>query len=270
MGFIRGILITFFSIILLIFLFLMNFSLTVSLSLNHDTLQPALKSSAITILRDFLGNQSIFSETDQAYIQNYCIINKEYKLDYENYNFTFPCEIIEQGTDSIISYGAENFVDQIYYTEYNCEFWQCVKDSIANSSIPFVLFSEKAREYWNQKFILLAALSFVIFALIFLISKKRSTTFIVTGILLIISALPFRKLDWALKFINKRFSSIFSVFFTKAHLVFIIILIIGLALIVAGILCKMFGWKMKFHKDEEDSKDKKEEIQKKQKKKSSN
>ncbi|MCX6750298.1 MAG: hypothetical protein NTZ83_02475, partial [Candidatus Pacearchaeota archaeon] len=116
---------------------------------------------------------------------------------------------------------------------------------------PLVLFSEEAREYWAGKFILLAVLSFMLFALIFLISKNRSTTFIVTGALLIVSALPFRKLDWALKLLNEQFLSIFSVFFTKSHLVFITILLIGIALIIAGILCKIFGWKMKFSKDEE-------------------
>jgi uncharacterized membrane protein HdeD (DUF308 family) len=178
----------------------------VSLSLNHDTLQPALNSSINKLMGNFNNNQIVINEEE---------------------------------------------LDTLYYTEYNCEFWQCVKDSIASSSFPLVLFSEKAKEYWTGKFILLAVLSFVLFVLILLISRNRSTTFIVTGILLIISALPFRKLDWVLKFVNEQVSSIFSVFFTKAHTVFIIMLVIGIIFIVWGILCKIFGWKIKFKKDEE-------------------
>jgi hypothetical protein len=205
MGFIRGALITIFSIVLFFFFILMNFSLIVSLSLEHDTFQPALNNSIGKLLGDY-GTQVAFDQEE---------------------------------------------LDTLYYTEYNCEFWQCVKESISNSLVPLVLFSEKAREYWSQKFLLSLGLSLLVFALIFLISKNRSTTFIVTGALLIISALPFRRLDWILKFINEEVSPIFSVFFTKAHSVFVTIVVIGIILIVAGILCKIFGWKLKFTKNEE-------------------
>lgn len=269
MGFLRGATITVFSILFFVCLILMNLSLILSLSLNHDTLQPALKSSATEILKDFLGSGSMFSEEEQPYIKNYCMIDSEYRFDYENYNFTFPCEVIENGTDSIIDYGADYFVNTLYYGEYNCEFWQCVKES----SIPFVLLSDKARDYWNGKFFLLGLLSLVLFALIFLISRNRPVTFIVAGALLIISALPFRKLDWALNFVPEKLSGIFSVFFTKAHDVFIIIFVIGIIFIIFGILSLIFGWKMRKLEDSEENVSKsevrnivKEEMLKKKKK----
>jgi hypothetical protein len=255
MGFLRGTVITFFSIVLFIFLFFMSLTAVLSSSLNYNTLQPALNDYAGNILRDSLTGVDIFSDDNQYYIKNYCSISSEYRLTYESYTFVLPCEVIEKGKDSIIDYGADKFFDQIYYTEYNCEFWQCVK----NSSTPFVLISEKAKDYWHEKFLLLLGLSIVIFALIFFISKNRSTTFIVTGILLIVSALPFRKLHWILTFIPEKFSGIFSAFFTKAHSVFVIILIIGIAFIVWGVLCKIFEWKMEFGEDdsEEEEQDEK-------------
>jgi len=247
MGFLRGSVITFFSIILFVFLFFMSMTAILSSSLNYNTLQPALKTYAGDMLQGLTDSENIFSAENQVYMNNYCSISTDYMFTYENYSFVIPCNVIEQGKDEIIIYAADNFVNQTYYAEYNCEFWDCVK----NSSVPLVLISEKARDYWHDKFILLLGLSIVIFALIFFISKNRSTTFIVTGVLLIFSALPFRKLDWILTFIPEKFSGIFSAFFTKAHSIFVVVLIIGIVFIVWGILCKVFGWKMEF--GEEDS-----------------
>jgi c-di-AMP phosphodiesterase-like protein len=165
-----------------------------------------------------------------------------------------PCQVIEQGPDSIIEYGADNFIDEVYYAEYNCELWDCV----GNSSFPLVLFSEKAMDYWRAKFLLLAAISIALFALIFFISRNRTTTFIVTGILIILSSLPFRGLGWVLNLLPSEFSGIFSAFFAKSHAVFIIMLVIGIIFIGIGIIFKLFGWSMNFMKKVSEDSDKKE------------
>ena len=178
-------------------------------------------------------------------MKNYCSIRNEYTFTYENYSVTIPCQVMENGTDAIIDYGAGHIFDQVYYSEYNCEFWQCVKDS----QTLFVLVSEKAMNYWKGKFAILLGLSFIVFASIFLISRSRATTLIVTGVLIVIAVLPFRKLNWALNLVPQKLSGIFSVFFTKAHSVFVIMLVIGIVLIAFGIVSKMFGWKMEFGKD---------------------
>lgn len=245
MGFLRGGAITLFSFILLVSLFLMNLCLIVSWSLEHDTFQPALRTSAKDFLKDFLSVEDMFSEEEKANMKRSCLIEESgYEFTYEDYSFTIPCEVIEKGTDSIINYGMDYFIDTIYYVEYNCEFWQCVK----SSSVPLVLFSEKAMDYWRGKFILLAIVSLVLFALIFLISKNKPVAFIVTGILLVISSLPFRRLNWVLNFIPDEFLGIFSVFFTKTHSVFLIILIIGLLFIGMGFAFRFFGLSMNFMK----------------------
>lgn len=242
MGFIRGTAITLFSIVLLLSLFLMNLSLIVSWSLEHDTLQPALKISASDFLKNSLDAKNLFEGEAKTIMQSYCLVNSEYNFTYENYIFTIPCNVIEKGTDSIIDYEMNNIIDTVYYAKYDCEFWKCVKDS----SVPLVLFSEKAMDYWRGKLLLLAIISIVMFALIFLISTKRPVTVIITGILIILSSLPFRSLNWALNLIPKEFSGIFSVFFTKAHIVFIIIFIIGLVFIGIGFAFRFFGWSMSF------------------------
>jgi hypothetical protein len=242
MGFIRGAAITLFSIVLLISLFLMNLSLTVSWSLEHDTLQSALNVSAGDFLKNSLGAEKVFGEETKAYMKSYCLVNNEYNFTYEKYIITIPCNVVAKGTDSMINYGIANLMDSVYYDKYDCEFWTCVKDS----QVPLVLFSEKAMDYWRSKFILLALISFALFALTFLISTKKSVTLIVTGILLILSSLPFRSLNWALKVIPKQFSGIFSVFFTRAHSVFLIILIIGIIFIGIGFVFRFFGWSLSF------------------------
>lgn len=201
MGIIRGTAITFFSFILLISLFLMNATLSVSWSLEHDTLQASLKNSAGNILNDSMNDNNLFSEEAKANMNYACLSKSEYVFEYGIYNFTIPCEVIEDGTGSIIDYGINHLVDTIYYAEYKCEFWECVKES----SVPLVLFSEKAMDYWRNKFILLAVISLVLFALTFLISKKRNVTVMITGILIVLSSLPFRRLDWVLNLIPEIF-----------------------------------------------------------------
>jgi hypothetical protein len=242
MGFLRGAVITIFSIVLVISLFLMNFTLIVSWSLQHDNLQPALKTSATNFLKNTLNAESIFNGESESLMQAYCIVNKEYNFTYGEDTITIPCEVILKGEDAVIDYGVSNLIDIEYYKEYSCDFWKCVKDS----QVPLVLFSEKAMDYWRGKFFLLLIVSFVLFALIFLISRKRPVTIAITGLLIIVSSLPFRKLDWVIHLIPKQFSGIISVFFTKAHEVFIIMLFVGLLFIGLGIAFRLLGLKLVF------------------------
>lgn len=255
MGFIRGALIGLFSFVLFLFLVLMNFCLALSLSLDYENLQPALKNSTDTLLGVFLNNNSALSESN-----DYCLVEKEYVFNYENKDFRIPCETIEEGKDSVVNYISDNFIYDIYYTEYDCEFWECVTEL----KLPLVLISEKAKIYWSGKFFLLAALSLVLFALIFLISNNRPTSFISVGTLIILSAIPFRSFNWFLFFLPKQISSIFSLFFTKAHSVFVGVLIFGILFLVIGILSKILKWDMKFSKkpSEKALEDVKEEVSK--------
>lgn len=257
MGFLRGVAIFFFTIVLIISILVMTFTWTVSWSLQYENVQPALKSAAQDFIKSsFLGEDFNIRE-DQ--LQYSCLVQKNYEFSYELINVSVPCEIMEQGADSIIAYAAEPAVQQIYYADYNCEMWNCLKES----SVPFFLFSEKSMDYWKEKFLIFAALSLIIFALIFLISKNRPVNFIVTGAIIILCSLPFNSLGWALFLLPSDLSGLFSVFFTKSHSVFIILLILGIAFIVTGIVSKIFGWKMKLNPDDEEEVKKEDNISKK-------
>jgi hypothetical protein len=247
MGFIRGAVITLFGFVLAICLVLMNVSITFASSLEYDELKPALESSAEGIIGSILDVEAVFDEN----LNNYCNFDNEYIFNYGNESFTIPCEVIEKGEDSISAYIRDNFIEQIYYADYDCEFWECVK----TSDIPFVLISDKARVYWAGNAFLLSVMSLVLFGLIFLVAEKRPSKFISVGILLAFCSLPFKNMDWILKLVPAQVAPLFSLLSQKAHFVFVIMLIISVVLILFGIVALIFGWKMKFKDDSSEKKD---------------
>lgn len=247
MSFIRGAVITLFGFVLAICLVLMNVSITFASSLNYEDLKPALESSAEGIIGSILNVDSVFGEN----LNNYCNVDSEYIFNYGNESFTIPCEVIEKGEDSIFAYIRDNFIEQIYYANYECEFWECVK----TSEIPFVLISDKARVYWAGNGFLLAVMSLVLFGLIFLVAEKRPSKFISVGILLAFCSLPFKNMDWILKLVPAQVAPLFSLFSQKAHFVFVIMLIVSVVFILLGIVALIFGWKMKFKDDSSEKKD---------------
>ncbi|MBP6857093.1 MAG: hypothetical protein BWY36_00590 [Candidatus Diapherotrites archaeon ADurb.Bin253] len=241
MSFIRGAVITLFGLVLTICILLMNVSITFASSLDYDDLKPALDNSANGVIDSIVDFEEVFGEE----LNNYCNIDSQYTFNYGNESFAIPCEVIEEGEDSIAIYIQNNFIEQIYYADYNCKFWECVKES----EVPFVLISDKARVYWAGKAILLAIMSLVLFGLIFLVAENRPSKFISFGILLALCSLPFKNMNWILKIVPAQVAPLFSLFSQKAHTVFVIMLIISIILALIGIVALIFGWKMKFKEE---------------------
>ncbi|HNZ52431.1 MAG TPA: hypothetical protein PKO02_03690 [Candidatus Pacearchaeota archaeon] len=241
MSFIRGAVITLFGLVLTICILLMNVSITFASSLDYDDLKPALDNSANGVIDSIVDFEEVFGEE----LNNYCNIDSQYIFNYGNESFAIPCEVIEEGEDSIAIYIQNNFIEQIYYADYNCKFWECVKES----EVPFVLISDKARVYWAGKAILLAIMSLVLFGLIFLVAENRPSKFISFGILLALCSLPFKNMNWISKIVPAQVAPLFSLFSQKAHTVFVIMLIISIILALIGIVALIFGWKMKFKEE---------------------
>ena len=241
MSFIRGAVITLFGLVLTICILLMNVSITFASSLDYDDLKPALDNSANGVIDSIVDFEEVFGEE----LNNYCNIDSQYIFNYGNESFAIPCEVIEEGEDSIAIYIQNNFIEQIYYADYDCKFWECVKES----EVPFVLISDKARVYWAGKAILLAVMSLVLFGLIFLVAENRPSKFISFGILLALCSLPFKNMNWISKIVPAQVAPLFSLFSQKAHTVFVIMLIISIILALIGIVALIFGWKMKFKEE---------------------
>ncbi len=239
MGAIRGVLLVMVSVLLFLALLIGNTFLTLTLSLDYDHVKTELNSTIGSVSMDGTNLEQVMKKKYPA-MESYCKDNSEYvfKDDNSGYTFSTPCHIVAQGSEAVINYGANSFVEKIYYEDYDCEFWDCFK----KTGSPLFLISEKARNYWNSKFYFALIASAVLITLVFFLVEKKSNLFIVAGGLLIISALPFMKLDWALSFISdKSFLELLTVFFSKAYTVFLIALISGIIILSTGILLKLFG-----------------------------
>ncbi len=248
MSFIRGAIVTLFGIVLTVCLIFMNVSITFASSLEYDSLKPALEDSAKNIIESVFDVETTIGKEN---LNHYCSIEKEYVLNLGDDNFVIPCGVIEQGEESIFNYVRGNFIEQIYYANYNCEFWKCVSET----QTPFVLISDKARVYWYRNVFLLAALSLVLFALILFIAENRSSKFVSVGVLVALCALPFRNIDWMLKMVSMKAAPLFLLLSQKANLVFIIMLIVSIVLVLIGAVALIFGWKMKFKYEKSENKD---------------
>ena len=102
-------------------------------------------------------------EENYPAMELYCQNNSEFvfREDTSGYTFSIPCDIVAQGSEAIVDYGVNSLIEQVYYEDYDCEFWDC----IGKTSSPLFLISEKAKNYWNSKFYLALMASVVLAAL---------------------------------------------------------------------------------------------------------
>lgn len=137
----------------------------------------------------------------------------------------------------------DNFAEEIYYAEYNCDFWDCFGDGQ-----PLFLVSEKARNYWNSKFYIVIGISFVLLVLMFFLVESKINFPFVVGILLVVASLPFVKLESFLLYFSE--NSVFqylAIFFSKSFYVFFRMIVFGIVIFAIGILFKFFDFGFKIH-----------------------
>jgi hypothetical protein len=247
MGFIRGFLLFFVGSLLFISLFAGNILLTFSMSLEHDNVQLELSSFVSDMLtgeiENVLGKSGISNsdlnltkevEETIEIMQNYCqnkSIETNYVFSYEEYTFEVPCEEINQSVSAVVESGVENAVDEIYYKEYNCEMWTCISDGE-----PYVLVSEKAKDYWGSKYYTVLLITLGLAILTFFITEKKKNFPILLGIMMVVSALPFVKAQSLIGVLsNSTYGSLAGVFISEAPKVFWIMFIPGILLIILGI-----------------------------------
>jgi hypothetical protein len=230
MGLLRGTALIIISSIFFIALLLSNLFLTLSWSLEHETLYPELQEIAKETLNEYNIIPEINSDFEQ--LELYCYDKEFYAFNSGKYSFKIPCEIIKQGKDATIEYSVGSFINETYYKGYDCEILECIK----TENQPFVLVSEKTKDYFNEKFKMALLASIILFLTLFFLSKKKSNGLMSAGILVAISAVPFKGIKWiASLFNNSIIFEFIGVFFSKAHNVFLIMLISGLILFLIGL-----------------------------------
>jgi uncharacterized membrane protein len=262
MGFLRGALVTVIGVALLISLFILNATLTLTWSLEYETLKPTIKDVAGGVALEQFGLEEYVNDATLL-MQEYCRNETEFVFNQEGMTFVIPCETINQGSEAIISYTTEKLVEEVYYTEYDCEFWDCVK----KTDNFLVLISEKAYNYWRGKFLIFFLISIALFLLMFVVANRKSNAFILAGLVTMVSSLPFIKLTWIARFLPESLREIFLSFFTRSHNVFIIMMIVGLFLLGLGVVFHFLKWGLKIselfrkHAEEQDDLDK-EDVKK--------
>jgi len=276
MGFIRGAALVIISVLLFVSLLATGFFITVSSSLTYDNVQPKISSIATEIIQEQIGEVTIIN-TLTPYLNEYCNVNSEIVQQFEGYTFTFPCDVVTQGTEGIVSYAVAYLVEDFYYKEYSCEFWSC----FGESEIPLFLISEFAKDYWKGWFFKAFLISLVLSAGAILLSKRKSRGFSLTGILVILSSLIILQLNKIGAFVAKLVLSpissalsgetsqivladVIGIFFLNSNKVFVWMFVIGILLIVAGIILRLFRVSFKisafFKKIEDKNSEKVKEV----------
>ena len=235
MGVIRGIFLVIVSVLLFLSFICVNLFGILSLSLTYENVQ----NQSVPIVQTALQDSNMTNKIQEVYplIQAVCQTSPNYIFVVANYSITIPCTVALQGSDAIIKEGIKNVIHQIYYTNYDCDFLNCIK----SSQLPVFLLSEKAYNFWIEKFRISLAVSFVLLVLLLFLLEKKANMPILSGILLAISSSIFIKLDLIFNSLsNKMVSQILKVFFSQSFYFSLKVLIVGIVFIGIGILLKMF------------------------------
>lgn len=238
MGVIRGSLLFIVSGLLFLSFLAGSIFLTLSLSLSYDNLKPELKSLVLNLAETEFNLSSIINEKF-PFMQTYCENETEFVFSAQGNTFVIPCDVIKEGSKSVINYSIDDFINKIYYSEYGCGFWKCLSSSNIKNS--FVLVSAKAKDYWQSQFYYILIAIAVLLILGFFLVEHKPNLLIIAGSLLAVSSLIFRKLASLLgNLIDKSFVQFSGIFFSQGYEVFIYGLIMGIILLILGIILRFF------------------------------
>lgn len=252
MGFIRRSALTFTCFLFLISLLITGSLLTMSISLKYENVQ---KFSLV--ITDILENQINFSERvneEFGVMGEYCLNESGFVFEIEQYVIEIPCDIVDQGLERVIEESVNDAITYIYYQEYDCGFWDCVE----KTGSPLFLFSAKAQEYWQNKFYFMLGVSIILFSLIIILVKEKTNSFVIGGLLLIITSFPFMRLNRLLSLILGKYGISLNIFY-ESSIIFLKLLIAGIIILIIGIILKIFkfGFKVFSKKNEKPKTEKK-------------
>jgi len=226
MGFIRGGLLIVVSVLLFVVFLAGNVLWTLDKSLDYEKIKPELVSAVKEAIESEINVSEVVSEEFEK-MEAYCLDNSEYVFSHEDSGRVFEvgCEVVAQGPDVVVDYAIEDFVEEIY------------EGKSEEAKFDFAGLKDKINSYFY--YALFAAIA--LFVLIFFLAEAKSNAFILGGSLLIVSALPFAKIDSFFSFVPFDFVEYFGIFFSQAYSVFLTSLITGLVVLGVGISMKFFG-----------------------------
>jgi hypothetical protein len=262
MGFIRGGLLIIVGILLFLSLLLGSIFLILSWSLQYENVQEELSSVIKELTEDKFGlieeSFNLTEEMEEAreFMDEHCQNESSYVFAEGGYTFVIPCDILEEVEESpsaLVDQGIENIIEQIYYDDYDCKFWNCFEET----GLPLFLVSEKAKNYWQDKFYFtLIAFAIMVVLIFFLVEHKQNTP-IIAGSIMMLSSLPLLRLEKIIGSIaGDSYLAFVGVFFNKIDTVFWVVFISGLIILGAGIALRFL------HRDLIKKKFSKKDVQK--------
>ena len=239
MGFIRKGVLVFVCIFMFILILVGNSFLTLGLSLKYEN----VKGELVPVAKEMvLGSANIDDKIKSDFdssMKIYCQTNSEFTFSQQGYTFVIPCSVVAEGSDAVVAYGVDSFVKEIYYKNYDCDFWKCFDES----QFPVFLVSEKAQKYWMGKFYLILIIFIALAGLTYLLVENKENAPMILGIFLVIGSLPFLAIGKIVSlFLNKTYIELVAAFFSSAHSVFLISLIFGLVLLGVGVGLKFWDF----------------------------
>jgi len=190
-----------------------------------------------------------------------------YVFSAGGYVFVIPCSLLDEldeNPQALTESGISNIVNHIYYEEYDCNFWDCFKKAAPDFSFSSLfrekqigwkgtlfLVSEKARDYWHEKFNSALIVLLVLTVLIFLLTGQKQNTPLIIGALMMSSSFVLLWFKNIFEGVTKIYLVFLSLFFSKTGTVFWILFISGLIIFSAGIALRFLqgdSLKKKFSK----------------------
>ncbi len=239
MGFFRSSGLALVCLLFLLSVLALNTFLTLSTSLEYENVQPAVQNVVLDVFSSSLENASSVDD-GISLVKDYCNDSGggDFSFDFENYSIDFSCDNVENSTfQSFIDEPVSNFVETIYFKQYECEFWSCIGQGNL-----LVLISQKARDYWktNMYYSLLA--SVILLVLMFFLVEKKKNFFVLSGSIIILSSFPFLKLGVFLNgLLSDNLYNLEDIFVSSSDNVFLGAFILGIVLVAIGIMWHFFS-----------------------------
>lgn len=236
----------FFVVIVAVLLFFSVFSLNLFGILSSSLTYENVQQQAEIILKDALMDLNVTSIIEQRYpmIVAFCVnnsevvIGSEYIFSNEGIVFDIPCESALQGIDTVVDEGIRSVVHRIYYGNYSENITSYLDTP---QDAPLFLISEKAQIFSKNTFYYSLLASLILIGLLFLLTERKSNTFLLPGIFMVLSSLIFFKINDILAlFSDGMLSKFLGIFFSTSFEVSVIILIAGVLLILVAVFFKIF------------------------------
>ena len=208
-----------------------NIFLTMNMSLNYENVKPKLNNIVKNELQK--GGDILNIENNFNIAEIYCQNHSDYLFNETDYEFVIPCEIVLQGTDAVVDYSTNAFIEEFYYKKYDCALFDCV---LEGKMAPMIFVSQHAKDYWKGKFYWMILVSLILIAIMFFLIENKMSLFTDVGGLMIISALPLLAINWIVSYIDFA-----DILFLNSKTIFWIIFVLGIILLGTGIVLRLLG-----------------------------